>query len=637
MHNLVIGTAGHIDHGKTTLVKALTGIDTDRLKEEKMRGITIELGFAHLTLPGGKTVSLVDVPGHERFIKNMLAGAAGIDMALLVVAADEGVMPQTREHLDILKLLEIPEIIVVISKTDLVEPEIAALAAEEVAALLEETAYHGAPVVSVSAYSKKGLAELIALLDSTVQRIIPDRKNKGLARLPADRVFTLQGIGTVVTGTLFNGEIKTGDILEVPVSKKKVRIRNLQVYNKNVNAASAGQRVAANLAGADAGELARGDVLVTPDRIQATNRIDVHCHLLKNSPRSLFNMTRVRFHQGTGETLARVFLLDRKELLPGDEAFIQLVLEHPAAVLRGDTYIIRSYSPVRTIGGGRIVEPHARKHPARESGTIGRLKIIASGGMPETAKLYMEDKKGLVTKEEISRYLETGRDTAGRVIAELVESGQAEEIIAGDEKLFVGRETVLQWEELISREIKKHLQEYPLEPGADKELLRARFWPALTVKEFNSLVSHWAGRQKIALTDNRYLVPFGHEMQVDKSWLIKIKGIEDMYIKSRWQIPGWDLVRQETGIDEKTAGQILRFLLRTNKLIHLGEDCYLWHSLLEEAKQKLKEHFMTKKEFSVAEVRDLLDTSRKVAIPLLEYLDRIKFTQRVGETRKLIG
>lgn len=637
MYNLVIGTAGHIDHGKTTLVKALTGIDTDRLKEEKARGITIELGFAHFTLPSGRTVGLVDVPGHEKFIKNMLAGAAGIDLALLVVAADEGVMPQTREHLDILKLLEIPQIIVVITKTDLVEPELLALAAEDISALLKEGVYRDAPVVNVSAISGEGIKELKELLDQMVLKAVKDRRNKGLARLPLDRVFTMQGFGTVVTGTLFNGKIKPGDIMEVSTSKKKVRIRNLQVFNKNVSEATAGQRVAVNLAGVEAWELKRGDVLASPEMIQPTNRIDVHCHLLKSSPWSLSTMTRVRFHQGTGETLARVFLLDRKELLPGQDAFIQLVLEEPVAVLRGDNYIIRSYSPVRTIGGGRIIEPLADKHRARETRVQAELKVKAAGRWDEMALLYIEKKKKPVTVEQIARYLETDNDAVGETLQKLAGSGQIEELGAGEEKLYIGKETGLHWERSIAREITKHLLDFPLEPGVNKEMLRAKLLSGLTVKEFNALIQHWVSRQKIILIDNKFLAPYGYELQVKGEWAQKITEIKTYYTGCRWQIPGWSKVRQDLNIEEKTAGQILQFLIRTNKLIYLTEDIYIWFDLLEEAKHKLKERFAEKRGFSVGEARDLLETSRKAAVPLLEYLDKIKFTQRVGETRKLIG
>lgn len=637
MYNLVIGTAGHIDHGKSALVKALTGTDPDRLKEEKARGITIDLGFANLALPSGKTVGLVDVPGHEKFIKNMLAGAAGIDLALLVVAGDEGVMPQTREHLDILKLLEIPELIVVISKADLVEPEILELAEEDVKALLLDTPYRDAPVVFVSALSGQGIKELIDLLDEKVLKVIPQRIKSRAARLPVDRVFTIQGIGTVVTGTLFDGEIKTGDILEEPVSGKRARVRGLQVFNRNVNAAVAGQRAAVNLAGAEAGELKRGNVLITPGSIDPSRRIDVHCRLLKSAPRGLRAMTRVRFHQGTGETLGRVFLLDRAELPPGEAAFIQVVLEEPVAGLRGDNFIIRSYSPVRTIGGGRIVEPLAQKHRAREKGTLQKLEIKAAGQLDEMVILYLENKKGLATIEEIACYLEIDRDTAAKIMLELVKAGKAEGISDGGEKAYAGRETVLHWEGLIAREIKKHLEEFPLEPGAGKEMVRAKLFPAFTVRDFNLLLRHWEQQKKVMLADNKHLAPYGHEVRVEAAWAEKIGGIEERYSRSGWNIPRWDKVRQELGIEEKTAGQILRFLERTNQLICLAEDLYVWSNLLDEAKQKLAAEYAAGREFTVAQVRDLLETNRKVAVPLLEYFDKIKFTQRVGETRKVNG
>ncbi len=362
MRNIVIGTAGHIDHGKTSLVKALTGIDTDRLKEEKSRGITIEIGFAHLSLPAGTVVSIIDVPGHERFIKNMLAGVAGIDLALLVIAADEGVMPQTREHLEILTLLEVKGLIAVITKIDLVDQEMLDLVVEETKDILGEYGHKNAPCVFTSANTKQGLQELIRVIEKSVENLQVRRETNGPARLPIDRVFSMQGFGTVVTGTLFNGEIKVGQELELPLKDKFVRIRSLQVHKVQVESAYAGQRVAVNLTGVDKVDIIRGDVLASPGIMQSTSRIDVSCHLLKSCPWSMKHMTRIRFHQGTREILGRISLLEREIMQPGEEAFFQLILEEPAVFLRGDRYIIRSYYPLHTIGGGVIIEPYAVKH-----------------------------------------------------------------------------------------------------------------------------------------------------------------------------------------------------------------------------------------------------------------------------------
>jgi selenocysteine-specific elongation factor len=632
--NVIIGTAGHIDHGKTTLVRALTGIDTDRLKEEKLRGITIELGFAHLTLPDGQRVAIVDVPGHERFIKNMLAGAAGIDIAMLVIAGDEGVMPQTREHLDIISLLEVKRLIVVITKIDLAEPELLDLVEEEIWELLKETPFRRSPVVRVSAHTGQGLEKLIRLL-AEISASCPTREKAGIARLPVDRVFTVQGFGTVVTGTLFNGEITVGDNLEVASKGLKVRIRNLEVHNQHMDKAVAGQRVAVNLAGVDAKDLERGDVLTEPWWFKPTNRIDVSCHLLKSAPWSLKNMTRIRFYQGTKEALGRVILLGREELQPGEKGFLQIVLEEPVVVMRGDNYVLRSYSPLYTIGGGRILEPHAHKHKRSEKNLLEELTLKASGDPAALAQSFLQKRKTPTSLEEVAIYLATRNETAQLIMQGLVEKG-ALVALSDKDSVYISSQVLALLEERAAGEIKKYLRENPLEQGMNKEILRAKLSADLSQKDFNILVNYWVQHKKLVLHEGQYLAPPGYTPRLEGLLASKICEVEKFYRDCLWQIPGWEQVKTELHLEEKLASQVLPYMLRTGILTPLTEDLYLLTDLVNEGKHKLRTWFNEHEALTVAQARDLLGTTRKIAVPFLEYLDKNKFTIRLGEIRKLM-
>ncbi|HWR97596.1 MAG TPA: selenocysteine-specific translation elongation factor, partial [Candidatus Methanoperedens sp.] len=379
MSHLIIGTAGHIDHGKTTLVRALTGIDTDRLKEEKERGITIELGFAHLDLPGLPPAGIVDVPGHEKFVHHMVAGAAGIDLVLLVVAADEGIMPQTREHLDICRLLGVTQGIVVLTKADLVEAEWLALVSQDVTAYLAGSFLEGAPLVPVSSTTGRGIPELRAAIAARLATV-PPRAASGLPRLPIDRVFTMKGFGTVVTGTLVAGRLDVGDAVEVLPARVESRIRGIQVYGAAVESARAGQRTAINLPGVEKAAIERGNVLTRPGLLEPSYLMDARLSYLRSASRPLANRTRVRLHLGTSEILARVILLGRAELAPGEEAMVQLRLEAPGVALPRDRFVIRGYSPVVTLGGGELVDTRPAKHRQFSPAAFEHVATLAGAG-----------------------------------------------------------------------------------------------------------------------------------------------------------------------------------------------------------------------------------------------------------------
>ena len=389
MKHLVMGTAGHVDHGKTALIKRLTGVDTDRLKEEKERGITIELGFASLTLPGGRTLGVVDVPGHERFVRNMVAGAAGIDLVVLVIAADEGVMPQTREHLHICTLLGIRKGFVALTKIDMVDEEWLELVREDVRMFLRGTFLEDAPVVPVSSLTGAGFPELLLIIGKTADEV-EEGADVGLFRLPVDRVFTIKGFGTVVTGTLVSGKVGTGEEVEISPFGLRARVRGIQVHNRTVETAEAGQRTAINLQGIDREMVERGHVLTGPGSLTASQRLDCIYRHLSGAGRKLKNRTLVRFHTGTSEVMARMILLDRDELEPGEECCVQLVLEAPLAAVAGDRFVVRSYSPVTTIGGGVIVDPLPAKHKRSSAGVLREFQHLAGGEEEEKTAVILE-------------------------------------------------------------------------------------------------------------------------------------------------------------------------------------------------------------------------------------------------------
>lgn len=634
MSRIVIGTAGHIDHGKTALVKALTGIDTDRLKEEKRRGITIELGFASLLLPDGTQAAIIDVPGHERFIKNMLAGAAGIDLALLIVAANEGVMPQTREHLEILSLLEIKEVIPVITKIDLVEEDFLALVNEEVQELLKDSSYRETNAIQVSAYTGQGMETLKKQLGDKIGSLPPRQVKEGLTRLPVDRAFKMQGFGTIAAGTLFTGIIRTGDVLEIPGKAAQFKVRSLQVHGRQMQEAKAGQRVAVNLGGLDAGSVERGDVLATPGYLRTSNRLDLSLRLLKSAPRKLSDMSRVRFHQGTKETLGRVFMIGRQALLPGEEGFVQIVLEEPIVTLRGDNYILRSYSPSRTIGGGRIIEPYAVKHKKKQANLLEELIIKSSGNPCRIAAYLLGQSQRPLSMADLLKDLGVPSQAARGCLEALVREGTVIEIKGSEESsIYLASARLEVWEKSISREIDLHLQQFPLTPGLNKEVIRGDIIPDLSTREFNALLKIMAGRHAFKLMDNQYLLPYNYVPQLAKKQAIALEAIKDFYAQKAWQVPDWKTVKEKLDLSEKDAKQLLDFLLRKEELIQLGEDLYLPCSLFLKGREILQTWFQDNQELTVAQFRDLLGTTRRIAVPFLEYLDRLKVTSKKGDLR----
>lgn len=635
MEYIIVGTAGHVDHGKTVLVKALTGVDTDRLKEEKERGISIELGFAPLTLPSGRRLGLVDVPGHERFIKQMLAGVGGMDLVLLVIAADEGIMPQTKEHLDIINLLQVKKGIIVITKIDLVEEEWLEMVEEDVREAVQGTILENAPIVAVSALTGQGMEKLVQVLDRLAAET-PAKSTAGKARLPIDRVFSITGFGTVVTGTLWSGRIKVGELLDILPERKEVRVRNLQVHGSKVDEALAGQRVAVNLAGVDVEEIGRGSTLVEKNFLQPSRRLDVHLHLLASVPKALKHGSRVRIHLGTSENLGRIQLLDREELKAGETAFVQLVIEEPLVADKNDRLVIRSYSPMHTIGGGVVVNPVASKHKRFNPEVLQTLATRLRGTPEELVLEALKGAKGQpLSEEELGQQAGLSAQEVVQTITGLADTGKVCSIVIDGKPFFIITDALEKHLEDVGVILEEYQQRFPLRPGMPKEELRSRKFNNMPVKIFQALLDYWASAKRIKLVGGNFVATSQFEPSPSPAQQQLMNKIEELYRAGMYQPPGWKEVQEQVGLKEPGAEELMSFMVRQGKLVKLAEDIYLHRQALDSAKTQIANLLAEKGEIQLAEVRDLLNSSRKYILPLLEYLDQIKFTKRVGDKRVL--
>lgn len=632
MKHLIVGTAGHVDHGKTALIRALTGIDTDRLKEEKERGISIELGFASLTLPSGHRAGIVDVPGHEKFIKNMLAGAGGFDLVMLVIAADEGVMPQTKEHLDIIQLLQVKKGVVVITKIDLVDKEWLGLVKEEVDDLLKNTVLEDAPVTTVSALTGQGIPELLKLIDQAA-RVVQTRNDTGPPRLPVDRVFTITGFGTVVTGTLLSGSINLGDVVEIQPQGITTRVRSLQVHGEKVEAARAGQRVAINLAGLKLEQVERGCVVAGPKSIAPSHRLDVRLLLLKNASRPLKNRTRVRFYLGTRETLGRVVLLDREELEPGSTAYAQLELEDKAVADKGDRFVIRSLSPMLTIGGGTVIDPlPRRKHKRFRKEVLDALATREKGTPAELLEQYLLGNPWLPELNDVAAGTGLREAEVKEAARNLCEAGRLKQI-KGDGKMYlVLKDAFLRWASEITKMLNSYHRKFSLREGYPKEELRSRKFQPLNNKIFQLLLLEMEQDGLLRVTPQAVALQ-SFKPGPDPEQQKKIIKIVQILKDSAFVPPSWGELCRRVNLSEDTGTEILQYFLKTGEMVKVAEDLYFHRDVLMKAQEKLSGYLREKGEILVGEMRDLLQTSRKYALPLLEYFDREKITRRVGDKR----
>jgi selenocysteine-specific elongation factor len=604
--NYVVGTAGHIDHGKSTLIKALTGIDPDRLAEEKRRGMTIDLGFAHMRLPSGREAGIVDVPGHARFMRNMLAGAHGLDAALLVVAADEGVMPQTREHLDVLDLLEVKRGLVVLTKIDLVEADWLELVRQEVRKTLEGTSLEGASAVAVSAATGDHLDELVTALDD-VLAAAETRPDNGRPRLPIDRVFTMSGFGTVVTGTLVEGRLRVGDELQVMPGGRSVRIRGLQRHNEKVDSVGPGSRVAANLGGIDKDELARGDVLTTADSLRPTRRVDARIKVLASAGQPLRHGAHVVLHTGTADVGGRVIVLEGDAIAPGVEGWAQLYLDRAVAVADGDRFVLRVPSPATTVAGGVMVDVSPRKHPRHDSAVRESLVRRASGN---------------VLQEELRKY-PRGVTVAALLKATVVPDADVEKLQARRLGEWMFSEDA--WRSLATRadaELAAYHRAYPFRPGMAREELRSRL--GVSTASFPAVVRGLAEDGRVVERNGSLAAP-GHSVAIEDSGLVRLLD------EHGFAPPSLQEAMQQTGTSKETV----RALAVRGDIVQVSDDIAFSRQAYAVAVELVKELIAANGSVTVAQLRDRMGASRRPVLALLEHLDSEHLTRRVGDARVL--
>ena len=637
----VIGTAGHVDHGKSSLVLALTGIDPDRLPEEKAREMTIDLGFAWLTLPGGESVGIVDVPGHIDFIKNMLAGVGSIDAALFVVAADEGVMPQTREHLAILDLMQVPAGVVALTKIDLIrEPEWLELVTEEVSDLLASTPLAGAPMVPVSARTGEGLPQLLQALEGVLQDA-PPRRDLRRPRLPIDRVFTVAGFGTVVTGTLSDGSLEIGQEVEIVPGGLRARIRGLQTHKHKIERAVPGSRVAINLSGVRTEQLQRGQVVTLPGLLRTTQLVDLRLRVLADASGPLKHNQEVDFFSGAAEVVARTRLLDAEVIPPGGEGWVQLRLRQPAAVAAGDRFILRQPSPSRTLGGGQVVNPHpGRRHRRFRSETIAGLETLARGQPPDILLQRLQEREPAGAREVVSASgLE--EDIALGALEELLATGQASflglgeaavpaaQAVAGNRYL-VSAAGWRQLTEQLQAVLADYHRQYPLRLGMPREELKSRLqprrpWPG---RLFNELVGRATAEGVVAEVEGAVRTA-DHVVRFTPQQQKQVDAVLGRFRAQPYTPPSVAEATASVGPD------VLQALIEANTLTRISEDVLFLTETYEQIVARIMTHLRAEGSITVAQVRDLFGTSRKYALPLMEHLDERRLTRRVGDARVL--
>jgi len=656
IEHIIIGTAGHIDHGKTSLIKALTGIDTDRLPEEKKRGLTIDIGFAYLDLDANRRVSIVDVPGHERFVKNMLAGATSINLVLFVVAADDGVMPQTIEHLEIINLLGIKHGLIVLTKKDLVTDEWLAVVQEDTKKMLTGTSLEHAPVIPVSAITGEG----IETCKAKIKELIAQIRHQGsvrIFRMPIDRSFTISGYGCVVTGPILGGQVSVEDEIEILPIKKTLRVRGIEVTGERVNTAFAGQRTAINLSGIKSAEIRRGYELSIPGYLQPTNIVDASLRLIRSAKNPLKNRTRIRFHINTSEVMGRVVLLDRDTLKPGEEALCQFLLENLLPTEREDRFIIRSYSPAYTIGGGKVLRYNTTRLKRFQEETHRTLRILASGNLSDIVEHVYLNGRGerlfVPTIEDISRQANIHPAIAEDVTAGLLKRGILLKFLIDGKDVIVHHDVIASLKEMILNILKAFHKENPVKAGIEethlKTLVAAGFVPApdtskarrgelrqipisgkdipplLTAAALSALKNEKAVKavdNKLSLMDFKVVVSAKDRGVTDT--------VEETFLKAGFTPPALEEVSAKFGAPGRAAASLL---VEQKKLVVVENGLYFHATALSKMKEMIRAHIAKNGPMSVAQFRDLTKTTRKYAVPLLEYFDAIHFTKRTGDVR----
>lgn len=625
----IIGTAGHVDHGKTCLIQALTGIDTDRLKEEKKRGITIELGFAWMDFPGGERVGIVDVPGHEKFVKNMLSGVGGMDLVMLVVAADEGIMPQTVEHLDILSILGIRHGVIVITKTDLADPELVDLVEEDIRELTKDTFLENAPVIPVSVYKNQGIHRLKETLYQIYKKL-PDHKETRAFRLPVDRVFSLKGFGTIVTGTLLGGNIKKDQEAYLYPENLPVKIRSIQVHETGVDKAHAGQRVALNLPDRKKEEIHRGDVVACKNTMYPSMMADVALSVLRHTERTVKNGSRVHVYHGTKELLGKVILLDREELKAGETCYAQIRLEEETVMEKGDRFVIRFYSPAETIGGGCILDACPRKRKRHDKNALEACRIKEKGTKEEMLELSVREHRGrFFTLDELAGRNSLDRSGLAGLAQALVQKGR---LIQLEEKVFIHREEMDFYQKKAEKILNDFHRAFPLKQGMGIEEMRSRM----------NLGNPKVTDQILEVLKADKIIKEEQGTISKKRFKVVLKEDEDAIVKeilTHYEAAGFAPLATELYLKEhknqKKFKPVFISLLNKKSLIRLDEQYCVHQEWYEKAKEAFREMAKTKDKILLGEYRDYLGCSRKVAVALLEHFDKNGFTKKTEEGRIL--
>lgn len=625
MKNIIIGTAGHVDHGKTALIKALTGIETDRIKEEKKRGITIELGFAYLDLPDGEKAGIIDVPGHEKFVKNMLAGAGGIDLALLVVAADEGFMPQTREHLGILSLLNISEGIIVVTKKDMVDEDWLEIVCDEVRQEVQGTFLENAQIIPVSSYTGEGIEQLRQAIFTMIDQKTQIKNLDVPFRIPVDRIFSVEGFGTVITGTLIEGTMKVGDPVTVYPSRIESRIRNLQVHSQDVQEAYAGQRVAVNLAGLKKTDLNKGDVIAVPDSMHTTMMIDIHLTVLKDCDREIRNATRLHLYHGARDILCKIVLLDRDSVGAGESCYAQLRLEEEIAVKTGDRFVLRFYSPVETIGGGVILDSNPFKHKRNDATVLESLKLKEGGSDREKISAALRDYSARFETLDFLQ-IQTGipKEQFDQQINKLIKDKVAFRV---SDNVVIHTDYLNRLKDSAVKLLESYHKENPLREGMKKDEFRNKLIKYEDISVVDKITDSLVNRKVLKYVNNCVALA-DFDVQQDNNQ----QEIENAFLQGGFSPESPDQIAARFP-KMKNFKQVLESLVNTGKLVRVEEKILLHADYYNKALTLAKEHVDQNGQITLAEMRDLMGASRKFAVAVLEYWDKRGITKKVGDAR----
>ena len=635
MKNIIIGTAGHIDHGKTALIRALTGKETDRWEEEKRRGITIDLGFTYFDLPSGDRAGIIDVPGHEKFVNNMLAGVIGMDLVMLVVAADEGMMPQTREHVDIMSQLGVEKSIVVLNKCDLVDDEWREMVKEEVKEELIGSVFEKANIIEVSAVTHEGIDSLIDEIVHMTKDEVVGKDINTIPRLPIDRCFSISGFGTIVTGTLISGSIKKDDVLEIYPTGKTAKIRSIQVHGKDVKECFAGQRSAINISNLKKDEIKRGCVLAPEDAMENTMMLDVKLNVLESSNRILSNRCRLHLFTGTSEVLCRAVLLDVQEAGPGDSCYAQLRLEEEVAVRRGDKFIVRFYSPLETVGGGIILDANPTKKKPFNKEQLEEIKRKEEGSHTDIIELLVKKhSETMITIKEIGKLTGLSLEEVSECIDELKEENLVYCYEMKKDVYVWHSSKEIQMERETLNFIENFHKENPYKFGVAKSLLKTKLFTPIKQNVFDQIIYKYMCDEKIKKYKEFLSLP-NFEINKDKTFLKVEKTLINTYKKAQF-----DFVRLSEisfNEDENLVKDIISVLIDEEKIVKINEEMYTLKSLMDQAEKVVRERLEANNLITISELRDALNTSRKSAKPILEYFDNMKVTRKNGTESERVG